>query len=49
MLCLGVATSLGEELESIPPHESTRVTSAEMMQREIERRREAVFTRNVIS
>lgn len=46
MLCLGVATSLGEELESIPPPESNRVTSAEMMQREIERRRETVFTLN---
>lgn len=46
ILCLGVITSLGEEPISDSPTDPKRVTSAEVMQREIERRREEVFTLN---
>lgn len=47
ILCLGVFPSLGEEpISADASLDPKRLTSAEVMQREIERRREQVFTLN---
>jgi tetratricopeptide (TPR) repeat protein len=46
ILCLGAFSSLGQEPISDSPADPKRLTSAEVMQREIERRREEVFTLN---